>query len=87
MKPKHTQTKFQFWLFSVFLLCVLLVVEVPFVFGLFHTVQEKITDRLFLNKPQSSNIVVVAIDDASLAEVGQWPWPRVTFAQMIDQPN
>lgn len=28
---------------------------------------------------------VVAIDDPSLAAVGQWPWPRTVLAQIIDQ--
>lgn len=30
---------------------------------------------------------VVAIDDKSLQEVGQWPWPRTVLAQVIDQLN
>lgn len=30
-------------------------------------------------------IRVVAIDDPSLAAVGQWPWPRTVLAQIIDQ--
>ncbi len=29
--------------------------------------------------------VVVAIDDASLATLGRWPWPREVHAQMIDR--
>lgn len=29
--------------------------------------------------------VVVAIDDASLAALGRWPWPREIHAQMIDR--
>jgi diguanylate cyclase (GGDEF)-like protein len=29
--------------------------------------------------------VVVAIDDASLAALGRWPWPRDLHAQMIDR--
>jgi diguanylate cyclase (GGDEF)-like protein len=29
--------------------------------------------------------VVLAIDDASLAELGRWPWPRAVHAQMIDR--
>lgn len=29
--------------------------------------------------------VVVAIDDASLATLGRWPWPREIHAQMIDR--
>lgn len=30
-------------------------------------------------------IVIVAIDDASLQEVGRWPWSRRTHAQFLDQ--
>lgn len=76
---KHFRRQF------LFAFCILLIAEIPFVFGLFHTVQEKITDRLFLNKPQSQDVVVVAIDDRSIAEIGQWPWSRVVFAQVLDQ--
>ncbi|MEK7451990.1 MAG: CHASE2 domain-containing protein, partial [Patescibacteria group bacterium] len=74
-----------FFRYVLFLLCLIFVVEIPFAFGWFHTMQEKITDRLFLNKPQSRDVVVVAIDDRSISEIGQWPWPRVTFAQVLDQ--
>lgn len=28
---------------------------------------------------------VVAVDDASLGAVGQWPWPRTVLAQIVDQ--
>ncbi|MCX6714686.1 MAG: adenylate/guanylate cyclase domain-containing protein [Candidatus Uhrbacteria bacterium] len=69
----------------LFAFCILLLAEMPFAFGLFHTVQEKITDRLFLNKPQSHDVVVVAIDDRSISDIGQWPWSRVVFAQALDQ--
>ncbi len=31
------------------------------------------------------DIVIVAIDDASLAEVGAWPWPRNVHARLIDR--
>ncbi|OGL63375.1 hypothetical protein A3C09_04250 [Candidatus Uhrbacteria bacterium RIFCSPHIGHO2_02_FULL_47_44] len=71
--------------FIAFVLCTILIVEIPFAFGLFHTVQEKMTDRLFLNRPPSQDVVIVAIDDASLLEIGQWPWPRVVFAEALDQ--
>lgn len=33
----------------------------------------------------SDDIVIVAIDDASLSEIGSWPWSRTTHAQLIDQ--
>lgn len=71
--------------YSVFIVCLIFVVEIPFAFGLFHTVQEKMIDRLFLNKSSSHEVVVIAIDDRSISEVGQWPWPRIEFAQLIDQ--
>jgi CHASE2 domain-containing sensor protein len=29
-------------------------------------------------------VVIVAVDDASLREIGQWPWPRQLLAQLID---
>ncbi len=35
----------------------------------------------------SDDIVLVAIDDRSLAEVSAWPWPRSTHADLIDRLN
>lgn len=32
---------------------------------------------------QSAPAVIIAIDEASLARVGQWPWPRDTLAQLM----
>jgi len=33
----------------------------------------------------SEDVVIVSIDDASLARLGSWPWPRTRHAQLIDQ--
>lgn len=35
--------------------------------------------------PPPSDIVIVAIDDRSLAELGRWPWPRKMHAQLVDR--
>lgn len=35
-------------------------------------------------EPSAQAPVVIAIDDASLARLGQWPWPRSLHAQMVD---
>jgi len=32
----------------------------------------------------SSPVVIVTIDDASIASIGRWPWPRSYIAEMID---
>ncbi|MDP5280043.1 CHASE2 domain-containing protein [Sphingomonas sp. DG1-23] len=34
--------------------------------------------------PASDQILLVTIDDASLATLGQWPWPRTVHAQAIE---
>jgi adenylate cyclase len=71
-------------LFSLVLLITILLSCAVYGFGLFHTVQEKMTDRLFLNKAPSSEVVVIAVDDASLNKIGQWPWERSVFARALD---
>ena len=32
---------------------------------------------------ENSPVVIVDLDDASLEEIGQWPWPRNVIAQMV----
>jgi len=32
----------------------------------------------------SERVAVIAIDDASIANIGRWPWPRDVMAKMID---
>lgn len=34
---------------------------------------------------RSSPVVVVAIDDKSINEIGSWPWPRSTIAEIINR--
>lgn len=33
----------------------------------------------------AGTVLVVRIDEASLAEVGQWPWPRTVVAELVDR--
>ena len=43
--------------------------------------------RLRLTMPETANeqIVIVAIDEKSLAAEGRWPWPRDRIARLVDQ--
>lgn len=50
---------------------------------LFAGVEAPLEDRLFLSKPIDPQIIILAIDDASLQEKGQWPWRREVFADAI----
>ncbi len=36
------------------------------------------------NHPAPADIIIVAIDDYSLVELGKWPWPRASHAQLLD---
>ncbi|MBI3304788.1 adenylate/guanylate cyclase domain-containing protein [Candidatus Parcubacteria bacterium] len=49
----------------------------------FQSVEARLSDRLFLSRAPRSDIVIVAIDDASLQAVGRWPWPRRVHAELI----
>lgn len=53
--------------------------------GLFQGFEQILEDRLFGGKTIRSEIVIVAIDDYSIAKLGQWPWPRSYFAQFIER--
>ncbi|NUO77910.1 MAG: CHASE2 domain-containing protein [Lysobacter sp.] len=35
--------------------------------------------------PPDDDVIVVAVDDQSLSELGQWPWPRDLHAQLLDR--
>ena len=43
--------------------------------------------RLLLTMPETTDdrIVIVEIDEKSLAEQGRWPWPRDKVARLVDQ--
>ncbi len=40
--------------------------------------------RAARTRPPSGHVVIVAIDDRSVSEIGQWPWPRDVIAQLVD---
>jgi adenylate cyclase len=58
--------------------------------GTFQSGQSQLFDgyqRQSPRTPLSQPVTIVAIDESSLAEVGQWPWPRNHLAILIDQIN
>ncbi|MBI5558634.1 MAG: adenylate/guanylate cyclase domain-containing protein [Deltaproteobacteria bacterium] len=53
---------------------------------LLTAIDNRLTDVMFNlrgSAPASPAVVVVDIDDASLAAIGQWPWPRNTVAALV----
>ena len=58
--------------------------------GSFQTGQRLLFDgyqRKLPRIPDSQPVTIVAIDEQSLANVGQWPWPRNRLATLIDKIN
>ncbi|MFZ2804655.1 MAG: adenylate/guanylate cyclase domain-containing protein [Patescibacteria group bacterium] len=54
-----------------------------FLVGLLDTWSKGATDRLFLSRAPDPAITVVAIDDASIGQLGRWPWARSVHAELI----
>ena len=74
--------------FHMALLIVLLLVMVTLSFSgarWREQIQNFTFDNYNISKPRESgdNIVIVDIDEASLARVGQMPWPRSIMAEMV----
>ena len=55
--------------------------------GFLNTWESRVSDALYAPSSTLNDIVIVAIDDQSLQELGRWPWPRDRFAKVIDNLN
>lgn len=55
--------------------------------GRLSTLDNLIYDRLlgWTAVPQDSRLLLVEIDDRSLAAIGRWPWPRGVHADLIER--
>lgn len=77
-------------LLSVALLCVLMLHTLGgrFELNLLSRLEWMLYDtRMVLTMPQTvdSRIVIVDIDERSLAELGRWPWSRDRLARLVDR--
>lgn len=41
--------------------------------------------RLFMPATLDERVAIVDVDEASLAELGQWPWPRERMAELVEE--
>lgn len=78
--------------FKIGFLLVFLSIAVYFSFGgqkpaLLQALDNRFTDTMFhLRGPQpvTGRVVIIDIDNKSLTQHGQWPWPRNVVARLID---
>ncbi|MBC3833638.1 CHASE2 domain-containing protein [Undibacterium amnicola] len=83
-KPSQSIALHEWLILSLFLFCLACVLS------LFHGLQrldQTAYDQLLRWQTQSAreDIIIVAIDDYSLAELGKWPWPRTRHAELIQK--
>jgi len=53
--------------------------------GAFQDLSFRLSDRLYMEQKPLSEIVIIAIDDKSIREIGRWPWQRNVFASAIEK--
>lgn len=77
----------------------ILVTLIPLVFGLLHAdgvlhldVLQRLDDIIYdarlratMPRTRDERVVIVDIDEKSLAEVGRWPWSRNHLAQVVEE--
>ena len=63
------------------------VVSVLIFTGFLNTWEARVSDALYTPSNTMNDIVIIAIDDNSLQDLGRWPWSRDYFAKVIDYLN
>ncbi|RME77975.1 adenylate/guanylate cyclase domain-containing protein, partial [Candidatus Woesearchaeota archaeon] len=63
---------------------VVLFLGLLFFLGFFQTWQNAASDNLFTEKEPLEDIIIIAIDDHSLQEIGRWPWDRNTYVHIFE---
>lgn len=71
---------------AITVLCIILVLTLAAAFNLFDTIESRVFDGLMKIKPATTerdDIAIIAIDDDSIAELGEYPWPRNIIAETL----
>ena len=56
-----------------------------FLIGIFSGVEMQLLDNYYGGYEPLDDIVIVAIDDQSIQEIGQWPWKRNVYVDLLEQ--
>jgi len=67
------------------LVSVLAVTAVAAGSAFFWRLDLALYDASLPRRPAAPEIVIVAVDDASIAELGRWPWRRILHAALLDR--
>ena len=61
-----------------------LLIAAAIISGILGVAPARLSDFLYQPPPPTGQVVIVAIDDASLKEIGAWPWSRATIATLVN---
>ena len=65
--------------------CIAALVLCAYALGVLFLEQEQLVDRLHMLGRPERDILIVGIDDASILEIGQWPWSRSVYAEFLSR--
>jgi CHASE2 domain-containing sensor protein/signal transduction histidine kinase len=80
LRPRWRAVRAQWLLLLVVLLATLAALQAS---DLFWRIDHAIYDAAMRGQPAPDDIVIVAIDDASVAALGRWPWRRAVHAALL----
>ena len=61
-----------------------LLISMALAFSLLNFPRQGIADLFYQSIKPSDQVVIIAIDNPSLNQLGEWPWRRATLAKLID---
>jgi PAS domain S-box-containing protein len=68
-----------------FLVALLCLTALLYLSNIFWRTDLEIFDSALAAAPAPADVVIVAIDDASIAALGRWPWSRAVHAALLDR--
>ncbi len=82
---EHSRRAPEWRLRVAFLAALLSVTVLVCLLNLFWRMDVAIFDAASPTGPAPTDVVIVAIDDPSIAQLGRWPWPRAVHAALLDR--
>jgi len=87
-KPSHPALRFSWrtFLFGIVLLGCMFVAQIHFhdAFERMDLIAYDFRINTIAPRPSSGVVAIAAIDERSIAQLGQWPWPRIVLARLVD---
>ncbi|MEM6308580.1 MAG: adenylate/guanylate cyclase domain-containing protein [Pseudomonadota bacterium] len=74
-------------LFALALIALAIFVRIadPIPVQLVRNLTFDLYQRILPRAPEQLPVAIIDIDDPSITEIGQWPWPRTRFAELVDK--